>query len=187
MADNPSFLPDHEPSLVARLQGGDATAMTDFYHRYHKALRGVIARTIANQAEAEDVLQESLLKIWLKVPTYEPGKGRLFTWAARLCLNTAIDHLRASRHHAATAALEPDSHTHHLVAPVEFRPEHLDVRGYVQWLRPTYRVVLEKLYFEGLTQQQAAEALGIPLGTVKARALRGVADLGRALKQWEGG
>ena len=119
MADNPSFLPDHEPSLVARLQGGDATAMTDFCHRYHKALRGVIARTIANRAEAEDVLQESLLKIWLKVPTYEPGKGRLFTWAARLCLNTAID--------------------------------HLDVRGYVQWLRPTYRMVLEKLYFKGLT------------------------------------
>ena len=170
---------------MQRLQAGDPTAMADFYRRYHRALRGVIGRTISGRTDAEDVLQESLVKIWLKVPSYEPGKGRLFTWAARLCLNTAIDHLRAGRHRTATEALETDNHAHHPAADA-FQPEHLDVRGYVQWLRPAYRAVLEKLYFEGLTQQQAAEVLGVPLGTVKARALRAVADLKRALKQWEG-
>ena len=183
-AANPSFLPDHEPALVARLQAGDPAAMTEFYRRYHRALRSVIERTMADKAEAEDVLQESLVKIWLKAPRYEPGKGRLFTWAARLCLNTAIDHLRANRHGRHTGVLEADNHAQHPVAE-GFRPEHLDVRGYVQWLRPTYRAVLEKIYFEGMTQQQTADALGVPLGTVKARALRAVAELGQALKQWE--
>ena len=120
--ENPSFLPDHEPALVARLQAADPTAMTEFYRRYHQALRGVIDRTIADKAAAEDVLQESMVKIWLKVAGYEPGKGRLFTWAARLCLNTAIDHLRANRAGRHTGVLEADNHAHHPVAE-GFRPE----------------------------------------------------------------
>ncbi len=69
-----------EAALVSRLRARDETAMTEFYDRYSAALYGVIQRIVKAEDEAEDVLQEALVKIWHAIESYDSSKGRLFTW-----------------------------------------------------------------------------------------------------------
>ncbi len=65
--------------------------MTEFYDRYSSALYGVIFRIVKAEDEAEDVLQEALVKIWHSFASYDATKGRLFTWVVNICRNLSID------------------------------------------------------------------------------------------------
>lgn len=163
------LLPEDE--LLRRLLAGEENAMTGFYRQYHAALYATVLKIVRNRHSAEDVLQEALLKVWLSAASYDAARGRLFTWAARICANAAIDHVRSShfRMTARTASLEHSPALGH-AAPVEFRPEHIGVADLLYQLRPEHRQVLDLLYLQGFTQAEAAAALNLPLGTLKTRA-----------------
>lgn len=160
------FPPDAD--LVARLLAREDRAMADFYRRHRGPLFAAVHRIVRNRQSAEDVLQDGLLKIWLSIAAYDPAQGRLFTWAAKICCNAAIDHVRSSRHRldARSTSLELTAVPHRAAAP-GFRPEHVGVRELLQGLRPEHRRVLDLLYLQGYTQLHAAAALHVPLGTVK--------------------
>gem|GEM_PF-1619554 len=144
--------------------------MSLFYDRYGKILQHTIRRLVRNADAAEDVLQECMVKIWTSFGSYNPAKGRLFTWALQVTRNTAIDHLRA-RHANEAQRTRPldDSNTHTPAVP-DFQPEHVGVRELLGLLRPADQHLMDLLYFQGYTQAEAAEELGLPLGTVKSRA-----------------
>ncbi|RAK64625.1 RNA polymerase subunit sigma-70 [Hymenobacter edaphi] len=158
--------------------------MTTFYDLYGRTLYRIIRAFVPGEAAAEDVLQESLIKIWNGFGSYDPARGRLYTWAVNICRHQALDYLRQAHvrgvgrtdawHDVPTAA-EP-------AASGGFVPEHLDVRACLAYLRPAYRRVLELRYFEGLKLEEVAELLALPLGTVKTQqrqALRQLAGLWR--------
>jgi RNA polymerase sigma factor (sigma-70 family) len=172
-----------EEELVRRLYARDETAMALFYARYGQALRGVILRLVRNQASAEDVLQDCLVKIWCSFAKYDASKGRLFTWALQVSRNTAIDHLRNRHAHEArlTQALDSSAAWEQPAAPA-FQPEHVGVRELLQLLRPQDQLLMELLYFEGYTQMEVAEELGMPLGTVKTRTRRAIHQLVQAAR-----
>jgi RNA polymerase sigma factor (sigma-70 family) len=87
-----------EDLLVQRLRDRDESAMTLFYDRYSAALYGVIMRIVKKEEEAEDVLQESMVKIWNSFHSYDAGKGRLFTWVMNVSRNLAIDKIRSRQY-----------------------------------------------------------------------------------------
>lgn len=156
--------------------------MGTFYDRYGVTLFRIIYALVPQREAAEDVLQESLLKIWHAFPSYDASRGRLYTWALNICRHQAVDHLRAAQCRGAGKTRDVDSSAaaQHLAAPGGFRPEHLDVRACLAYLRPAYQRVLQLRYFEGFTQEEVAEQLGLPLGTVKTQqrqALRQLAGL----------
>lgn len=175
-----------EAALVRRLYQRDETAMLLFYDQYSTMLYGVILRIVKHAQMAEDVLQESMLKIWYSFPAYNPTRGRLATWALNICRNKAIDEVRAQRVRGAncTCALPDMAPEQQPVAPT-FYPEHVGVRELIQHLSPIAQQVLDMLYFQGHTQQEVSDILGVPLGTIKTRARTAISALARQLRRVE--
>ena len=173
--------PDAESQLVQRLYARDELAMAFFYKNYKQALYHTIWRIVRQDELAEDVLQESMLKFWLAFPSYDTGKGRLFTWALNICRNLAIDRLREQRRVTQRTHSLTDDDAGRLAAPASFRPEHVGVRDWLALLPPPDRHLLELLYLHGYTQAEAAHQLQLPLGTVKSRGRRIIRDLARRM------
>lgn len=161
----------NEENIVQRLLARDEQALKLLYDQYAKNLLTVIMRLVHDEGLAQDVLQEGLLKVWLSIASYDPERGRLFTWMVRVCCNQAIDALRSPRHrfHSSTKSLETGG-AQHALAPSTFNPEHIGLRELTLRLKPKQREVIDLLYFGGCTQAETAEQLGIPLATVKTRA-----------------
>lgn len=173
---------DTEQDLVQRLRGRDEAAMALFYDRYALSLFHVIHRLVRHQAAAEDVLQESMIKIWFAFAQYNPARGRLYTWALNVCKHAAIDHVRVQRSRSQRTDSLHESLEAHLLSAPGFRPEHIGVADWPGQLRPHYQCVLDLLYFGGCTQEEVAEELGLPLGTVKTRARQGLKLLVKRLQ-----
>ena len=161
-----------EAALVGRLRAHQQSAMTEFYDRYSAALFGVIHRIVKDDTEAEDVLQEALVKIWNSIESYDTSKGRLFTWVVNISRNLAIDKIRSRQHRvsANVQSLDDSLSAQRQASPDQFRPEHIGLQEITKQLVPEQRQIIDLLYFGGFTQSEAAEELNLPLGTVKTRA-----------------
>ena len=174
--------PPPEQALIERLRRRDETAMADFYDRYARTLYHVIHCLVRQPTAAEDVLQESMVKIWFAFAQYDPTRGRLYTWALNICRRTAIDHLRAQRSRGTdcTDALDGSLLAQQL-STAGFQPEHIGVADWSAHLRPQYKRVIDLLYFGGRTQAEAAKELGLPIGTVKNHARQALQELAACL------
>ncbi|WP_158799488.1 RNA polymerase sigma factor [Pedobacter sp. L105] len=165
-----------EAALVNGLLAGEKQALEKLYACYAASLLGIISKIIKQQDVAEDVLQETFLKIWKSIAQYDAGKGRLFTWMARLAKNKAIDHLRTRGEVNNLKNDDLDDFTfqvnqlHH----IEYHPEFLDLRQLIKTLTPMQTVIIDMVYFQGYTQAEVSEALDIPIGTVKTRIRKGI-------------
>ncbi|MGY2134965.1 RNA polymerase sigma factor [Hymenobacter sp. HD11105] len=167
---SPLLVPD-EAQLVQRLLARDEHALGLLYRQYGPSLRHAIRRLVCQEELVQDILQEGLLRIWLHIGRYDPARGRLFTWMQRICCYHAIDVLRSARHHLHSRSQSLDTDVaRYLPAPCTFQPEHIGVRELTQRLKPAHRELIELLYFQGYTHVEAAEELGLPLGTAKTRA-----------------
>ena len=158
--------------------------MTEFYDNYSSALYGIILRIVKAEDEAEDVLQEALVKIWHNIPSYDAGKGRLFTWVVNICRNLAIDKIRSRQHRVSsrTQGLDDTPSAQQQAAPDGFRPEHIGLQELTKALVPEQRQIIDLLYFGGFTQSEAAEELNLPLGTVKTRARTALKMLAKLIR-----
>ena len=156
---------------MQRLLARDEQALGLLEARYGSSLLSVLVRLLRDRELAEEVLQEGLLKVWLSIGSYDPERGRLFTWMVRVCSNQAIDAMRSPRYrfHKGNKSLEVAG-AQRAWAPVSFKPEHIGLRELTLGLKPTQREVIDLLYFGGCTQVEAAEQLCIPVATVKTRA-----------------
>ena len=149
----------------------DGQALRLLQARYAKTLLAVILRVVRDEALAQDLLQEGLLKGWFSIASYAAARGRLFTWMARACCNHAVDTPRSPRHrfHRRNPSLEAAG-AQWAPAASTFNPEHIGVRELTLHLKPRPREVIDPIYFSGYTQAEPAEELGIPPATVKTRA-----------------
>jgi RNA polymerase sigma factor (sigma-70 family) len=175
--------PTSEDLLVQRLRDRDESAMTLFYDKYSAALYGVILRIVKKEEIAEDVLQESLVKIWNSFPSYDASKGRLFTWVLNVSRNLAIDKIR-SRQYRVGSRMQPieESAALHQAATPTFRPEHIGLQEMTGKLVPEQKQIIDLLYFGGFTQSEVAEELNLPLGTVKTRARAAIKVLSKLIR-----
>jgi len=172
MISTPALPPaTNEALLVQRLLARDEQALRALYEQYAGSLLAVIRRLVRDEPLAQDVLQEGLLKVWGSIASYDPTRGRLFTWMVRVCCNQAIDAMRSPRlrFHRGAASLDVGGAQRAQAAPT-FNPEHIGLRELTLRLKPRQREVIDLLYFGGCTQAETAEELGIPVATVKTRA-----------------
>jgi RNA polymerase sigma factor (sigma-70 family) len=160
-----------EEELVASLKSGDQSALGFLYDNYSAALFGVILRIVESQENAEDVLQEVFVKIWRNISSYERSKGKLYTWLINIARNSAIDSLRVKDYKLKSQIRSIDNSvgTINRQYNTAQHTDHIGLKTLVDKMKPEYKQLIDKLYFEGYTQEEAAEELNIPLGTVKTR------------------
>ena len=165
-----------EKEIISLLENSDKKAITLLYENYSDALFGVIKKVIHNDEVAQDVLQETFVKIWRYSKKYDSNKAKLFTWLFRITRNTAIDKLR-STNLKSDKEIQMDVSDVYNLGTESTKPELMDVRDNLDRLEPKYQIVLEALFFEGMTQQEASDELDIPLGTIKSRLKIGLREL----------
>ena len=167
-----------EQQLVLALQQKDKTALSYLYDHYSGALFGVIVRIVKDQTLAEDILQETFVRIWRKISSYDPQKARLFTWMLTIARNRAIDLVRTKAHNHSQQHQPLTQAAQKLSTPVNLaQTELFDLKDKVAHLSPVHQQVIDILYFQGYSQSEAAKALEIPLGTVKTRARTAIHQL----------
>lgn len=157
----------------------DDRAFTLLYDMYSKSLFSVISNLINDREEAEDVLQESFVKIWKNIETYNDSKGRLYTWMLNITRNTAIDKLRSKGFNNKQKNLSSDNFVHLLDDSNKAinRIDTIGIQEFIKKLKPKCIQLLDLLFFKGFTQQEASEELEIPLGTVKTQNRNCINDL----------
>jgi len=165
-----------ENTIVAYLQNGDKKAISLLYENYSGALLGVIKKVISDDDIAQDVLQESFIKVWKKGKTYNPEKAKLFTWLYRIAYNTSIDKVRSLNNKIKKEVQIEDSNVYKLTSR-SLNQDTLDIKKHLSSLDLKYQAVLNALFFEGMTQQEASDELEIPLGTIKSRLKIGLREL----------
>jgi RNA polymerase sigma factor (sigma-70 family) len=160
-----------EEELVRSLRNREKIAIEALYDMYSSSLYGVILRIVVDVPVAEDVLQETFVKIWHSFSSYSTEKGRLFTWMVNLARNLAIDKLRSKDFKNQNKNRELENNVSFIDEQrnIVYKPELLDIKELVETLKPEQKSILDLVYFKGYTHVEAADELGIPLGTIKTR------------------
>jgi RNA polymerase sigma factor (sigma-70 family) len=162
-------------SLGARLAAGEEGAINECYSALGPMVLGYLRRFVSRD-EAEDVLQRVFYEVWKNRDRYDPDRS-LEAWVLAIARKRAIDQLR--RRHANVVPIEElrDIAGDDGRELAERYARASEVRGALERLPKEQREVLTLAYFGELTQTEIAERLGVPLGTVKARAFRGLRRL----------
>jgi RNA polymerase sigma-70 factor (ECF subfamily) len=160
-----------DADLVERLQRREPQALGELYDRYGRLAYSLILRVVRDTGIAEDLVQETFLRVWNRVQAFDVRKGALGPWLLAVARNRAIDYLRSAggRERNAVEFEETDHPSlfidmeQGILASAKARM----VQAAVEKLSVHQRQVIELAYFEGLSQTEMAERMGQPLGTVK--------------------
>jgi RNA polymerase sigma-70 factor (ECF subfamily) len=174
-----------EQELLLALKERNNQAFSFLYDHYAGALYGIIKQIVIDRPElADDILQEVFINIWRKIDTYDPSRGRLFTWMLNIARNASIDLLRSKGYQNSQKNRElPPSVNKG--TPNQTVLQHIDgigLKKMLERLRPEHRVLVELAYFKGFTHDEIAEIEHLPLGTVKTRIRNALLQLREYLK-----
>lgn len=174
-----------EQDLIVALKERKNNAFSYLYDNYAGALYGIIKQIITdNQELASDVLQEVFINIWRKIETYDPAKGRLFTWMLNIARNASIDTLRSKSYQNSQKNQELPGNVYKEATnqTTQMNVDHIGLKKVLEKLKPEHRVLVELAYFKGFTHDEIADIQGIPLGTVKTRIRNALLQLRDYLK-----
>lgn len=167
-----------DEALMARIAEGDARAFSELVETRLERVLAVARRMLGNDADAQDVAQESLLRLWRQAEQWDGGRAQISTWLYRVTVNLCIDRLRAQREDA--TAEVPDSP---MAAGQQQSLEEDDLRdfmnGALQELPERQRVALVLFHYEELSMAVIAETMEISVEAVESLLARGR----RALKK----
>jgi RNA polymerase sigma-70 factor (ECF subfamily) len=169
---------------VADLQRKDRSALEYLYDHYSGALLGVIARILRKEELAEEVLQDVFLKIWDKIDSYDPTKGKLFTWMLNIARNQAIDKTRSKEFSKGKKTGDIENFVNRVDrnSYLEQSVDAIGLRDVLRQLPEDQRFVIDQHYLKGYTQSEMAEEFNLPLGTVKTRMRLAMKELRNLLK-----
>ncbi|HSD49297.1 MAG TPA: sigma-70 family RNA polymerase sigma factor [Actinomycetota bacterium] len=176
--------------LHRHLSGGDRAAFEELFRRYAGAAYGLAWRVTAQEALAQEVVQDAFLALWRAPEAYDPSRGTFRAFFLSLVHHRAVDTVRREdrlrKRTERASNLEPvvgEDVAEGVVRENDIDLRRKEVLEALRTLPPEQRQVLEMAYFGGSTQAGIAEELGIPLGTVKTRTLAAMRKLRRALER----
>jgi RNA polymerase sigma-70 factor (ECF subfamily) len=179
MSDIPKFPPQDHPAtsgeldavvLFQQMARGNKLALERFFQTHGQALFGVAMQMLGSQEDAEEVLQDTMVKLWQKAPVYDPARSRPFTWALLILRGLCLDRLRLRRRRLAPVALSADWDQ---VSLQTWSPAVvMDVKAAWEGLGDAEQELLQRAVFGPLTAADVAAADHEPLGTVKSRLRR---------------
>lgn len=174
-----------DADLLRRIASGDGDALTRIFDLHSPVALGLLVRILGSRAEAEEVLQEVFLQVWMQAGRYEEPRSTPRGWILMLARSRALDRLRrreSSRRREEVVAVDEGAAVHPVgTERLEAVEQRSRVGAALGLLSPEQRHCIELAFFEGLTHTQIAERLKAPLGTVKSRILLGMNKLRQAL------
>lgn len=165
--------------LVEQFQNKDEKAFEKLYKMYSESMHGVIFNIVRDDAIAEEVMQDVFIKAWHKADRYDAKKGRFFTWLLNIARNAAIDKTRSKNFKKKKQNRNADFFVDIIETPesLDNATDAIGIGKFVKKLAEKCKAVIELLYFKGFTQSEAAEALDMPIGTIKTRNRNCIKDL----------
>lgn len=154
--------------IVRLLMDRNEKGLSQLYDSYAPTLLGLITGIVKNQKPAEEILQQTILKAWNNISSYDPERGNLFAWLATIARNNAIDHIRLKgfQNQRDTVGLDQISNDKNVST---LKTATIDAQSLLSKLDVKHQEVLQLVYLQGYTHRDASEMLNIPLGTVKTR------------------
>ena len=173
-----------EQELVSLLKDRDSKAFGYLYDNYSAALNSIILQLLNDVDLANDVLQEVFINIWKKIESYDPTKGRLFTWMLNIARNASIDLLRSRSYQNSqkNRSLSDNVDVWSKSSASEMDIDNIGLKKVLEKLKEEHRTLIELAYFKGYTHEEIAEIESIPLGTVKTRIRNALIQLREHLK-----
>jgi len=150
------------------LRRRDPQAMAQLYETFGRLVYSLIYRIVEDPGVAEDLVQETFLRLWNQAHRFKPERGSPSAWVLTVARNRAIDWKRSAAGKSwESYELEDPAHFTDLEAELIQSDQASRVRRAMEKLNDKQRGVIEMAYFEGLTQSEMAERTGQPLGTIK--------------------
>ena len=174
-----SDTPFDEAELVKRLIDHDEQALSDLYQQFSSLVYSIALRVVQNSTLAEEVTQDTFLKVWNQPTSWNPERGRFVSWLLTITRYTAIDRLRMERRRPMQNALELDD-MRGGIGGIMDDPAWQDgrvLRTLMDKLPQEQIQVIELAFFQGLSHTEMSERLHLPLGTVKTRVRLGLQKL----------
>jgi RNA polymerase sigma-70 factor (ECF subfamily) len=177
-------------TLLERIARRDGSAVGELYDRHSQLLYSLIDRIVRDDGEAEDILQEVVLRVWEKAETYDPALGTPTAWLVRIARNRAIDRVRARQSrpvtHPSEEVLPLVTVDEDLAPGPERSAAHAEqqqaIEAALRQIPDEQRVLIEQAFFEGYTQSELAARFKLPLGTVKTRIRSGMLSMRKHLQ-----
>lgn len=179
-----------DETLVRLIVQARAEALGELYDRYSRLVFSLALNSVGNPATAEEITQDVFLRVWQRARQYRHDRAKVSTWLTSITRHRSVDQLRRrgsrpEQHSVAWAELapgaEPSVNGPEQAAALTMQRER--VRAAITQLSGEQKQVLALAYFQGLTQSQIAEALALPLGTVKTRIRLGMQKLRDLLQE----
>ena len=180
---------DADIGLLKRVAVRDESALADLYDRHSRLAYSLIIRILRSAPDAEDVLQETFVRVWSRAETYDPRLGSPAAWLMRIARNRAIDRLRAIRVREDISVGDdagPEEETVRRPEPATRETPEVAlqesatgeaIRAAMAALSAAQRELIEAAFFEGYTHDELSTRFGLPLGTVKTRIRTGLGVL----------
>ena len=166
--------------LVAVGRGDRDRALPELYRRYERRLFGLGIRLLGDAGLAEELVQETFLRVWRTADRFDPSRGTVTAFVLTIARRLAIDLWRRPSSRPFRSAAETADGVEETIDRLLLQ---LAVRDALDSLPPAHREVLELSYHGDLTQAEVASRLGIPLGTVKSRAYHALRAFRRAVHE----
>lgn len=167
--------------LVARVAEGDRDAFRRLYDLYADQVYGLVRYVTRHEQTAEEVTQETFIKLWRKADSYRSGRGKFSTWLLTVAKRTAIDRLRRENRRPEIAeAVDVEADWRPVLSNPGGHEEEARWRSLyfaLQDLPEEQKQAVSLAYYQDMSHSQIAEYLGIPLGTVKTRIRLGMQKL----------
>jgi RNA polymerase sigma-70 factor, ECF subfamily len=173
--------------IFLAIQAQQVKALDLLYDRYSKLVYSTAAQILNSIEEAEEVTQETFLRLWQRSEIYQPKRGSLSGFLFTMARSRSLDRLRSrqARQQKIQRIQTFSDYVSDYNPPLEFvtvKERSNLVRAALKQLSDDDRQLLETAYYEGLSQSEIAKRDGIPLGTVKSRARQALKKLRTALK-----
>lgn len=157
-----------DQEIISKIKAGNEDGLRLLYQNYSATLYGIAIRHLNHQMYAEEVLQNTFLKVWNKIDMFDPEKASLYTWMVNILKNSAIDIQRTQKFQKEQKTISFDTDVHSV------KQEHilsmgLEAKQLLKDLDEKYVQVLDYLYLRGYSQSEMSEELDIPIGTIKTR------------------
>lgn len=186
MVENQDHLSDkgkRDLQLVHAAIDGDQKAYGELMDRYRESIYYMMLKMVKNTDDADDLTIEAFGKAFNRLKQYSPNYA-FSTWLFKIASNNCIDFIRKKRIKVTsmdsgikntdgeTVYIDARSNTLDPEETIMQKQKVLHMRSLVSKLKPRYRILVEKRYFEELSYEEISEELGLPLGTVKAQLFR---------------
>jgi RNA polymerase sigma factor (sigma-70 family) len=178
--------------LVLAIVRRDEDAFRGLFGRYAPTAKALALRVVRQSHLAEEIVQEAFMALWRNPGAYDQQRGSVKSWLMGMVHHRAVDLVRREESYRRRAERtaqhvveEESDHADEVIEQIGLPEERRRVRAALDELPVPQRAILERMYFDGMSQSQIAEETGLPLGTVKSRTLLGMRRLRAALAQEE--